>query len=173
MNKTKIGTAARSLVLAALAPLAAWATQPASLLIHNARLNPWTLGIDPVSKSGKVKVFDQEPKYTDAGELDQSGPAPVVVLRSDAKETYTLSRLQRKYWLVFYPKWGLLNLTLSLTTDPKKPGQGGTFNVKQLILPGKASLKLELKANDSQKAQLNPNVDYFEHSKDGPLMTLY
>ena len=172
MNQITKGTAARILALAALAALSARATQPPSLLIHNAKLKPWTLGIDRSSTSGKVKIFDQEPKYTDAGELDESGPAPVMVLRQDAQETFTLSRMQKKYWLVFYPKWGLLNLTLSLTTDPKAPGQGGTFNVKQLILPGKVSLKLELKANDTQKAQLNPNVDHFEHSQTGPLMTL-
>jgi hypothetical protein len=154
-----------------LAPVSAWATQPASLILHRAVVNPWIVGIaNQNGNPGKLKIFDKEPQYDEDGEL-QDTPSPVATLRNYG-DTFTLSRSNGKYWFVFYPKWGLLNLTATLRPVNRPEASAATLDVKQVAIKGAGALKLEVKASDTQDVKLNPNVDNFENTAGGPLLVL-
>lgn len=159
------------LAIACLAPAALQATQPPSLIIHNAVFRPWVVGIANESNNpGKLKIFDQEPLYDQDGELD-SRSTPVAVLRNHG-DTYKLSASKKRYWFVFYPKWTLLNLTATLRPENVQEVSAAKLNVKQSILKGLGSMKIEVKVEDTASARVNPNVDNFENPDGGALLVL-
>lgn len=171
MPVPRLPKAGLTLAFACLASLPSWATQPASLILHNAKFTPWVVGIANESNNpGKLKIFDKEPLYDEDGEL-KNGSEAVAELRNYG-ETYKLSLLKKKYWLVFYPKWTLLNLTATFRPENKQEASAGKLNVKQSIIKGVGGLKLEVKVTDTQDAKLFPNVEYFEDAKAGALLTL-
>jgi hypothetical protein len=166
MKKTLLKNAVRILTLACLAPLCAWGDQPASLIVKQDRATKWVLGIVDMSMMcGKVKIFGEEPAYDEDGHVTT---AVLATLRNKGDEFET-SLLPNKYWLIFYPKFTALNLTVNFRPKGKNPSEAGTLNVKQSIWK-KGSIPLEVKASDAGNVKLQPNVDNFEDSS-SPLLT--
>jgi hypothetical protein len=104
------------LALASLTAPPAWTAQPASLIIHGAILNPWTIEIQRGGlQYGKIKIFTREPQFDDDNDLKNS-KEDFTELRSDrdGPTTFTLDWKAECYWILFYPKLGRLNLDLKL-----------------------------------------------------------
>ena len=144
----------------------AWAAEPASLFQTSLTTTPWVIGIRKESlKFGKIKIFNKKPVYDPDGNLSDS-PAMLKELREPG-DTLVLSKLKTKYWIIFYPKYGLLNLT-ALFYKGKDDSTAAKFNVKKLVSPlpaqpGCGSMNFEVKLTDTQAFKfINPNVDNFE-----------
>jgi len=160
------GTPAWMLTLSCLAPESAWAAQPPSLIVHRAPHHPWVIGIqDQLLNPGKVEIFDHEPQYGPEGGLSPAS-VPVAILR-DAKDQFTLQAARKKYWMVFLPRWTLLNLTLTFRAEHLQATDAATLQVRRLGSSG-----LEVKVHETREARVLPRIDHFEHAKEGALLTL-
>ena len=173
MDKRNLKTAGMILLVAAMASILAWAAEPASLFKTSSTTDPWIIGIANDGQSfGKVKIFDTKPAYDEDGELKDT-PKMLKQLRNPG-ETCVLPRIGATYWIIFYPKYGLLNLT-PIFYKGKDPTLGARFNVKKIILPGtgsSGSLKLEVKLTGNKTYDFTlPNVDNFESYDGDPAQT--
>ncbi len=163
----------KSVVLVVGAVLAAapcaLAVQPPSIIEHTALKDPWTVGIIySMVNPGKVKIFDQEPQYTDSGELTDDSVA-VAELRN-SKQTFKLDRMVRTYWIIFYPEKGLTNLTLKFHKQGTQDASDAKLQVKRVDVKNVGSTPEILKATNASKAKFN--VKNFEYAKGGSLVVL-
>jgi hypothetical protein len=118
------------LLAACLASLSAWGAQPASLIVHNAKVTPWVISLDPRSSAGKIKIFDVPPQYDEDGEL-LNDSVKVAQIRAGSKKSdsktnevlsFTMERTKKNYWIICYPKSCLVNMTINFNPSSVKLG---------------------------------------------------
>ena len=150
MKASRLG---KVLGLAGLASLAGWSANPASLLINRPadKNNPWVLDLADLNFAlGKVKVLTMEPVYDDAGELVKD-TLLYAELRGDQKNPearkVALDPTHEKYWIIFFPKRGKINLSLFIY--PKSVGnqnQGAKICVNEWIIKNSDKINGALEA---------------------------
>ena len=136
MIKAEFRRAGSPLILACMACLSAFGAQPASKILHAPGTlgKPWVISIANTSNNfGKVKIFDVEPIYNEDDEI-QNEKSKVAELRNYPDDKFTLKGSNKDYWLVFYPKLGLLNLTLNINKSNVDLVSAAKVRVTQVIL---------------------------------------
>jgi hypothetical protein len=102
-----LSAALTPLLAAAAFPTVALADGAASLILHTAKLQPWTVWKFGDASTGKIKIFDTCPQYQD-GKVSTN---PVAVLK-DAKDSFEFDIRKRNYWFVVYPNSTNVSLKL-------------------------------------------------------------
>jgi hypothetical protein len=134
MSNPALGAMGKTFALAWMMAATAWSAQPASMIVHGAIMTPWTIEIQTGGlQKGKIKIFTKEPEFTEDMEL-KTPSSEYTELRSDrdGPRTYTLDWKKGAYWIIFYPKLGVLNLELKLYKG--KDGPPATVSVTQGII---------------------------------------
>ena len=134
--------------LACIACISAFAAQPASLILLNPDPAPgaatgvaeqrtpseWHISVAGNSYNpGKIKIFSVEPIYNEDGELTNDADK-AAELRNASDGSWVLSGVNKKYWIIFYPRLGMLNLTVNLYKTGSQPGAYAKVRVTQAIL---------------------------------------
>ena len=117
---------------------------------------------------GKVKIFDKEPVYDEDDEITTT---PVAQLRNPA-DTYTLERSAagKKYWMVFYPKNGVINLTVTFQKKNTQATTKASVGVTQGVLSGAGSTESVFKTSPAPKATFNDK--WFQKAGAGTFLVL-
>lgn len=157
------------------------AANPPSLIVTKALVDPWTVGIAEPEKvlgiskpiPGKVKIYDQAPDYDLTNEITTT---PLAQLKNPG-DTYTLDRsaLGKKYWIVFYPNNGLINLTVTFQKANTQMTTRSSMKVQQLLIKHVGVSEPTIKTTPGPKATFRE--EYFQRAgdrgfEDQPLLVL-
>jgi len=173
MKTALMGTTMWLLALGGLA----WGAPPASLIDVSGAKGIWELGVAPASGNGEVALFASEPVYDEEGNLAPDGPVPSTLAwkRGQAGTApLTLDPARKRYWILFCPYQGGLDLSLTLGPRGAAPADQGTLRVVQgAAKDGDTDIvAVTATPRDGRRASLGADKDQFEtfagHDPDDP-----
>jgi hypothetical protein len=119
------------------APRAGLADSLPSLIKHTAIATPWTVTlVGGSTKLGKCKIYNVKPVYNDDDDITTR---PVRELKEGNLTTFTFER-SKDYWIVFFPRLGLVNVELKFTKGTETKAAG--LSVTGLNIVDKAAMDL-------------------------------
>jgi hypothetical protein len=138
--------------MAAVAPQAARADSLPCLINVVGEQARWTVTKNSDAKDGKVKIYDQEPKYKSGQNVDEAKTPNVAELK-DKGAKYSFMKKQN-YWIVFFPKDQKVSVRLDFV-------KGTTDNMTSLLVNGWFHNKFwRAKKNTITEAAPEVNVAY-------------
>ncbi|MDR3673273.1 MAG: hypothetical protein P4L36_20675 [Holophaga sp.] len=119
------------------APRMALADSLPSLIKHTAVASPWTVSlVGGTGKLGKCKIYNVKPVYNDDDDITTK---PVRELKEGNITSFTFDR-NKDYWIVFFPRVGLVNVELKFTKD--KDSKTAGLTVTGINIADKAGIDL-------------------------------
>ena len=114
----------------------------------------WTVTIaGGLTKKGKCKIYDRKPQY----DGDNRIKTDLVAELKEGGSSYQLKN-NKDYWLVFFPKYTLLNVRLTFEKGDNPEKKSTAIQVSGLIAKDIGQTKPDITfANDNPKATCVPN----------------